>query len=282
MSDQLNQTRSPLDAGRALVLAAEHLWHWDAAELGVFADDGTFVTVIRVAAEGGVKREYPDGEILLGGEEVERVRQEGGRLFHGGEGVVGDGGVTMSVPVRRGETTIGVMALHSISEDGFHEEDLETLQALADYGGSALDRIRAGQALAQSELRYRTLLETAFDWVWEVDASGRYTYSSPRVRDLLGYEPGEVVGRTVFELMPEAEAVRMEKLFRDIVLEQQPFSNLENVCRHKNGSLVTMETSGAPVFGEGGEETEAEAEAERRSYGGRAGGRRRIYCLRTW
>jgi PAS domain S-box-containing protein len=123
-----------------------------------------------------------------------------------------------------------------------------------------VDRIRAGQALAQSELRYRTLLETAFDWVWEVDASGRSTYSSPRVRDLLGYEPGEVVGRTVFELMPEAEAVRMEKLFRDIVLEQQPFSNLENVCRHKNGSLVTMETSGAPVFGEGGEETEAEAE----------------------
>ncbi|MGA1237253.1 MAG: GAF domain-containing protein, partial [Limisphaerales bacterium] len=51
MSDQLNQTRSPLDAGRALVLAAERLWHWDAAELEVFADDGTFVTVIRVAAE---------------------------------------------------------------------------------------------------------------------------------------------------------------------------------------------------------------------------------------
>ncbi|MFM1943861.1 MAG: hypothetical protein RI897_2843 [Verrucomicrobiota bacterium] len=250
MSDQLNQTRSPVDAGRALLNAAERLWHWDAAELGVFADDGTFGTVIRVGTEGGVKREYPDGEILRGGGRVERVRLEGGQLFRGEEV---EGGVTMSVPVRRGDAIIGVLALHSVSADGFHDEDLETLQALADYGGGALDRIRAGQALAQSELRYRTLLETAFDWVWEVDRQGRYTYASPRVRDLLGYEPGEVVGRTAFDLMTETEAVRMKKLFGEIVLTQKPFSNLENVCRHKKGNLVTMETSGAPVFGEEGE-----------------------------
>jgi two-component system, cell cycle sensor histidine kinase and response regulator CckA len=113
-------------------------------------------------------------------------------------------------------------------------------------------RKQAEQALSHSEQRYRNLVETAFDWVWEIDAEARYTYVSPRVRDLLGYEPAEVLGKTPFDLMPEEEVRRVAALFSASAEKRIPFSNLENTNRHRDGRLVVLESSGVPVFAEDG------------------------------
>jgi PAS domain-containing protein len=48
------------------------------------------------------------------------------------------------------------------------------------------ERIRADELLQESKLKYQNLVESTSDWVWEVDKEGRYTYVSPRIRDLLG------------------------------------------------------------------------------------------------
>ncbi len=80
----------------------------------------------------------------------------------------------------------------------------------------------ADRALRLSEDRYRALVETSFDWVWEVDAQARYTYASPRVKDLLGYTPDEVMGKTPFDFMPEAEAARVAQVFGEIAAKRAP------------------------------------------------------------
>ncbi|MBE0596950.1 MAG: PAS domain S-box protein [Desulfuromonadales bacterium] len=100
--------------------------------------------------------------------------------------------------------------------------------------------------------RFKDLVETINDWVWEVDATGVYSYVSPRIRDLLGYEPEEVLGKTPFDFMPEEEKEKVRAIFRQIVENRQPFHALENTNRHKDGRLVTLETSGVPVFDQQG------------------------------
>jgi PAS domain S-box-containing protein len=52
------------------------------------------------------------------------------------------------------------------------------------------DRKQMERALGESEQRFRSLVETTSDWVWEVDPHGLYTYASPKVKELLGYDPG--------------------------------------------------------------------------------------------
>ncbi|MCW8834961.1 MAG: PAS-domain containing protein [Rhodospirillales bacterium] len=99
---------------------------------------------------------------------------------------------------------------------------------------------------------YRDLVENLSDWVWEVDGNAVYTYVSPKVRDFLGYEPEEVVGRTPFDLMPPAEAERVAAIFGPIAAAQKPFENLENVNLHKDGHEVILETSGIPIFSDDG------------------------------
>src|SRR5512134_966857 len=108
------------------------------------------------------------------------------------------------------------------------------------------------EALRESRKRYQDLVETLSDWVWEVDGNAVYTYVSPKVRDLLGYEPEEVLGKTPFDLMTHAEANRVKEIFGPFAERHEPFHDLENVNRHKDGHLVVIETSGAPFFGEDG------------------------------
>ncbi len=57
------------------------------------------------------------------------------------------------------------------------------------------DRKRAEIALAQSELKFRTIVENANDIIFTIDSQGTYTYISPNVSVILGYDPEELQGQ---------------------------------------------------------------------------------------
>jgi PAS domain S-box-containing protein len=105
----------------------------------------------------------------------------------------------------------------------------------------------AKEELRKSEERLRALVETTSDWVWEIDANGVYTYASPKIRDLMGYEP-EVIGRTPFDAMPEEEAERVGVIYQEALRQRKPLENLENIARGKDGKLIILETNGVPFF----------------------------------
>jgi len=107
-------------------------------------------------------------------------------------------------------------------------------------------KINAERKLA--EARFRGLVESSSDWIWEVDQNGKYTYVSPKIKELLGYQPEEVLGKTPFDLMPESEAERMMAVFRAFVETDMPLENLENINRHKSGDLIILETSAVPIL----------------------------------
>ncbi len=106
---------------------------------------------------------------------------------------------------------------------------------------------------ADEEARFKALVETSSDWIWETDTAGRYTYASPKVVELLGFRPEALLGRTPFDLMPAAEAEQLRPIFSEIVAHRRPFAALENVNIHRDGHLVVLETSGIPFFDEQGE-----------------------------
>jgi PAS domain S-box-containing protein len=110
----------------------------------------------------------------------------------------------------------------------------------------------SNELLRKSEERLRNLVETTSDWIWEVDANAVYTYVSPRIRDILGYSPEEVLGKTPFDFMSPKEAKRVSGLFDPIAASQKPISEIVNTNLHKDGRLVVLETSGVPFFDKDG------------------------------
>jgi PAS domain S-box-containing protein len=133
-----------------------------------------------------------------------------------------------------------------------------SVSILSDSGGNPVcfvgvirdtsERKKAEEALKESEERFRSMVESTSDWIWQVDKNGVYTYASPKIKDILGYEPEEVVGKTPFDLMPEDEAKRIAKFFGEIAEKKESFYGLENWSVHKNGNRVLLETSGVPYW----------------------------------
>jgi len=64
-------------------------------------------------------------------------------------------------------------------------------------------RRRAEAALAESERRYRGLVESASDIIYRTDARGVFTYANPTAARLLGLPVDQVVGRHYTELVRE-------------------------------------------------------------------------------
>jgi len=100
---------------------------------------------------------------------------------------------------------------------------------------------------AMAEERFRALLETTSDWVWELDRDLRYSYASPRVTELLGYEPSEVVGTTPFDRMPLEEARRLRPKIEALLESGRPLRRVETLEWARDGRLVHFETSAEPV-----------------------------------
>lgn len=121
----------------------------------------------------------------------------------------------------------------------------------AGYIGSCYDvtdRKQAEDALLKSEKRFRELSENTSDWIWEVDDQMHYVYASPKVTELLGYTPAEVLGKTPFDLMTPEYAERLRPAVAKLARNPRPFKDLENVNVHKDGFLVVLETSGVPLY----------------------------------
>jgi diguanylate cyclase (GGDEF)-like protein/PAS domain S-box-containing protein len=74
--------------------------------------------------------------------------------------------------------------------------------------------------------RYRIIVETASQGIWTIDEKNLTTLANRALAEMLGYEPQEMLGKSVFDFMDPAfveEAQRSLRLRRDGVNEQLAF-----------------------------------------------------------
>lgn len=109
------------------------------------------------------------------------------------------------------------------------------------------------RALQDSESKYRALVESSSDFIWEIDREGRYTYASPLSSDILGYGPDEMIGRASFEFMAPVSSERSRTIFEDAIATKASLVNLEGIFIHKDGHEVTLESNGMPIVDDSGE-----------------------------
>ncbi len=108
------------------------------------------------------------------------------------------------------------------------------------------------QKLQKSEDKFRQLVETTSDWIWEIDADFKYVYSSPQVELLLGHRPQHFIGRTPFELMPGKEAKKVRNAFEQARKTGAATVELKHTSQHKLGHNVVLETKAMPFYSEAG------------------------------
>jgi PAS domain S-box-containing protein len=111
------------------------------------------------------------------------------------------------------------------------------------------NRKQADEALRQSELRFKQISEHSGEWIWEVDKVGLYKYSSPIVKNILGYEPDEIVNNKFFyDFFHPATREEFKNAALSAFSRKETFENFININIHKNGHEVILSTSGIPML----------------------------------
>ncbi|SMF94039.1 PAS domain S-box-containing protein [Methylomagnum ishizawai] len=111
---------------------------------------------------------------------------------------------------------------------------------------------RDHEALRESEARFSQVADMVGEWLWEQDAAGRYVYCSNAVESILGYRPGDVLGRSYLDLMTFEDRRHWSEGVPPQGRDARPFQRLVNRYRHRDGHEVFTESTGMPIFDEAG------------------------------
>ncbi|MBD3207669.1 PAS domain S-box protein, partial [Candidatus Bathyarchaeota archaeon] len=190
---------------------------------------------------------------------------------HGGEIVQSLSELT--VPIKDEDNVIGVINVESRKIDAYDEKDRRLLELFSDHVSSAFSRIertdkleklveKRTRDLRESEQRFRNIAEHSFDIIATIDSQGIIKYVSPSIKDILGYDPSEVVGRNYQNILPIYSLSNKEKDRLESALSSinrgEPVSGFQLKVIHKKRSPVTVEINATPVM-EDGKVVEAEA-----------------------
>jgi diguanylate cyclase (GGDEF)-like protein/PAS domain S-box-containing protein len=109
------------------------------------------------------------------------------------------------------------------------------------------DRKLAETALRESEARYRLMAENSTDLISRITARGDFVYASDAVRMLLGYEPSEVLGRSVFDVIVPDDHYSVRRVTGELV-EPGSSRTFTYRARRKDGSFVWFESTSRAIL----------------------------------
>ncbi|WP_255210967.1 sensor domain-containing diguanylate cyclase, partial [Methylogaea oryzae] len=105
-----------------------------------------------------------------------------------------------------------------------------------------LENEKLAESLAQSEHKYRLILDSLQDVLYQTDLDGRITYVSPSIEQLLGYAPETVVGMQLGDLYADAQGY--PKLLDELAGSTgSGAAGHRAEFRHRNGSAIWTATN---------------------------------------
>jgi len=262
LGQSLSSATSPEEAAGIIRTIAEDLFHWDAFALDLY-DEGTDLVqpILNLDTNRSGKR------ITV---EVGQGRKPSGRarrvIAHGAELILREEPIAMPadvvpfgdksrpsaslmlVPMRNRTKVIGLLSIQSYKLKAYSQQDLTTLQALGDHCGGALERIRAEQALHESEMLFHSVWENSVDGMRLTDEHGTVVAVNEAFCKLVGMRRDELQGRPFTVIYadsenPERILQTYRRRFQERVIERQ----IERKLMLRNGNLVILEDTNSFV-----------------------------------
>jgi PAS domain S-box-containing protein len=111
------------------------------------------------------------------------------------------------------------------------------------------ERKQAEEALRQSEIKYRQIVDTAREGIWVLDINTNTSFVNTRMAEMLGYSPDELIGRPMNDFMFDEDIPdHMKKMegWRYGVSE-----SYQRRFRRKDNQTVWTLASATPIYEEG-------------------------------
>ena len=104
--------------------------------------------------------------------------------------------------------------------------------------------------LKESEEKYRTLVNNVIDVIFETNLDGRFTYVSPQVKVLFGYQPEEMIAHKIYDFIHQDDLLKVKKAFRN---DTDTGLNIYMECRMSiiDGNYILVSVRGSLVKKDG-------------------------------
>lgn len=144
-----------------------------------------------------------------------------------------------------------MFGLHQCSyERAWSEEEKALFQEIGRRLTDALTSLLAHRSLRESEGKYRRIVDTASEGIWVLGPDATTTFVNATTAQMIGYAEEELLHKRITDFMPEDEVTdHLERLGRH---RQGVSESHEHRFQHKNGHLVWIRLSAAPIFDDDG------------------------------
>lgn len=112
------------------------------------------------------------------------------------------------------------------------------------------DRVTAENNLRESEDRYKELINNINDVVYSTDFTGKFTYVSPIIKNISGYDESEVLGKNFSSFVYWKDLPSLLLRFKDILTTDRLKPAKFRIVK-KDGEALWVQTSSRPIVKEG-------------------------------
>ncbi|MDY7008571.1 MAG: PAS domain S-box protein [Cyanobacteriota bacterium] len=151
------------------------------------------------------------------------------------------------VPIVYRGIFIGFLGFDSVKEEKNWSEDIiALLRIMGEMFINALERKRVEIALAESEKKYRHLVETSQDLIWSLDTEGRFTFVNQAAKRIYGYETTEIIGCYLTDFI-DREEVEKYRAASTANITQIPSFTQDNSSSYQ-WETIHKRQDGIPVY----------------------------------
>jgi len=205
---QLGAARTAEDVTEVIGNMADELVGWEACAIALYSPADDNITYIYLAdEENGERRRFSDpGAFTRPRYHTERVLKEGAFLVLRDKDATGEmrtlpnqgvrsplSMIWVPIPGENGPT--GFITLHRYNANAYDDDDLESVRALADHCGAALNRTASQELLRYTEERYRLAIESTGAVAYQLDyLTMEYVFMGREIEAITGYPPESFSG----------------------------------------------------------------------------------------
>jgi len=171
---------------------------------------------------------------------VEDLRSEtrfSGPLLLRDHGVVSG----MSVVIQGTEQPWGVFGVHTRKPRIFTEDDINFIQAIANFMALAISREQTEKSLLESEARYRNVVDNLKEVVFQTDSEGRWTFLNQAWYEITGFSIDKSLGTSFLEYVHPDDREHSLEIFRPLMKGDKDFCRHEVRYLHKDGGFHWIE-----------------------------------------
>ncbi|MBV9480643.1 MAG: PAS domain S-box protein [Acidobacteria bacterium] len=153
----------------------------------------------------------------------------------------------LGVPLKSGDTTFGVLVVQSYTRQRrYGQREKEILTFVSQHVASAIEHKRNQQALRQSEVRYRTLVESAVYGIFRWSLEDRFTDVNPALVSILGYDSATEVLALRMTQDVYADTNQHSEIVTNLLAGGQ-LRGIEVQWRRKDLRIITVRLSGRSI-----------------------------------